>query len=120
MNTVVFLVETSEIVAILFVNYKGRPWMKVSLIAHAVVRIALHHALGPRHLSVQTLQSIGHEHLSSVLELRQRIWLMPPVAAAIHPANAPLFSDRRLFCVRAGRPREPPALPFGLCMCCWC
>jgi len=28
MNTVVFLVETSQIIAVLFVNYKGRPWMK--------------------------------------------------------------------------------------------
>eukprot|EP00750_Incisomonas_marina_P025782 INCI5672.1.p1 GENE.INCI5672.1~~INCI5672.1.p1 ORF type:complete len:1383 (-),score=266.40 INCI5672.1:151-4299(-) len=28
MNTVVFLVETSQLVAVLFVNYKGRPWMK--------------------------------------------------------------------------------------------
>ena len=32
MNTVCFLVETSEVIAILFVNYKGRPWMKVSLL----------------------------------------------------------------------------------------
>lgn len=28
MNTVVFLVETAQIIAVLFVNYKGRPWMK--------------------------------------------------------------------------------------------
>jgi cation-transporting ATPase 13A1 len=28
MNTTVFLVETSQLVAVLFVNYKGRPWMK--------------------------------------------------------------------------------------------
>merc|ERR1711874_839489 len=28
MNTVVFLVETAQTVAILFVNYKGQPWMK--------------------------------------------------------------------------------------------
>ena len=27
MNTVIFLVETSQIIAILLVNYKGRPWM---------------------------------------------------------------------------------------------
>jgi cation-transporting ATPase 13A1 len=29
LNTVVFLVETSQIISVLFVNYKGRPWMKV-------------------------------------------------------------------------------------------
>jgi len=28
MNTVVFLVETAQTVSILFVNYKGQPWMK--------------------------------------------------------------------------------------------
>ena len=28
LNTAVFLVETSQMVAVLFVNYKGRPWMK--------------------------------------------------------------------------------------------
>merc|ERR1719327_1207082 len=28
MNTVVFLVETSQTVAVLAVNYKGQPWMK--------------------------------------------------------------------------------------------
>ena len=28
LNTVVFLVETSQMIAVLFVNYKGRPWMK--------------------------------------------------------------------------------------------
>jgi len=28
MNTVVFLVETAQTVAILFVNYKGQPWMR--------------------------------------------------------------------------------------------
>eukprot|EP01059_Diplonema_ambulator_P037534 TRINITY_DN9975_c0_g1_i2.p1 TRINITY_DN9975_c0_g1~~TRINITY_DN9975_c0_g1_i2.p1 ORF type:complete len:1448 (+),score=544.92 TRINITY_DN9975_c0_g1_i2:47-4390(+) len=28
LNTVVFLVETAQIIAVLFVNYKGRPWMK--------------------------------------------------------------------------------------------
>jgi len=34
MNTVVFLVETSQMVAVLFVNYKGRPWMKGLLENH--------------------------------------------------------------------------------------
>ena len=28
LNTCVFLVETSQMVAVLLVNYKGRPWMK--------------------------------------------------------------------------------------------
>jgi len=28
MNTVIFLVETSQIISVMFVNYKGRPWMK--------------------------------------------------------------------------------------------
>eukprot|EP00756_Hemistasia_phaeocysticola_P025021 Hpha_TRINITY_DN15984_c2_g6::TRINITY_DN15984_c2_g6_i1::g.72856::m.72856/K14950/ATP13A1, SPF1; manganese-transporting P-type ATPase len=28
LNTVIFLVETAQIMSILFVNYKGRPWMK--------------------------------------------------------------------------------------------
>ena len=28
LNSTVFLVETSQMVAVLFVNYKGRPWMK--------------------------------------------------------------------------------------------
>ena len=28
LNTCVFLVETSQCVAVLLVNYKGRPWMK--------------------------------------------------------------------------------------------
>jgi len=27
MNSVIFLVETAQIIAVLFVNYKGRPWM---------------------------------------------------------------------------------------------
>eukprot|EP00941_MAST-03F_sp_MAST-3F-sp1_P000457 g457.t1 len=36
MNTVVFLVETSSIVAVLFVNYKGRPWMKGTIENHAL------------------------------------------------------------------------------------
>ena len=36
MNTVIFLVETSQIVAILFVNYKGRPWMKGLLENHSL------------------------------------------------------------------------------------
>ena len=34
MNTVVFLVETSQIIAIMFVNYKGQPWMKGVLENH--------------------------------------------------------------------------------------
>eukprot|EP00656_Telonema_subtile_P012742 TRINITY_DN16435_c0_g1_i1.p1 TRINITY_DN16435_c0_g1~~TRINITY_DN16435_c0_g1_i1.p1 ORF type:complete len:410 (+),score=124.59 TRINITY_DN16435_c0_g1_i1:138-1367(+) len=28
LNTVIFLVETSQMIAVMFVNYKGRPWMK--------------------------------------------------------------------------------------------
>ena len=36
MNTVVFLVETSQIIAVLFVNYKGRPWMKAAEENHAL------------------------------------------------------------------------------------
>eukprot|EP01061_Rhynchopus_euleeides_P046827 TRINITY_DN9076_c1_g2_i1.p1 TRINITY_DN9076_c1_g2~~TRINITY_DN9076_c1_g2_i1.p1 ORF type:complete len:1488 (+),score=730.92 TRINITY_DN9076_c1_g2_i1:464-4465(+) len=36
LNTVVFLVETSQIVAVLFVNYKGRPWMKGVMENHAL------------------------------------------------------------------------------------
>lgn len=36
MNTVVFLVETAQIVAVLFVNYKGRPWMKGVTENHAL------------------------------------------------------------------------------------
>jgi len=34
MNTIVFLVQTSQTIAILFVNYKGRPWMKGILENH--------------------------------------------------------------------------------------
>ena len=34
LNTVVFLVETSQMIAVLFVNYKGRPWMKGLLENH--------------------------------------------------------------------------------------
>ena len=34
LNTVVFLVETSQMIAVLFVNYKGRPWMKGILENH--------------------------------------------------------------------------------------
>ncbi|CAK8999902.1 Endoplasmic reticulum transmembrane helix translocase (Complexed with DOR1 protein 1) (Endoplasmic reticulum P5A-ATPase) (Sensitivity to the P.farinosa killer toxin protein 1) [Durusdinium trenchii] len=36
MNTVIFLVETSQIMAVLFVNYKGRPWMLGILENHAL------------------------------------------------------------------------------------
>eukprot|EP00039_Didymoeca_costata_P012204 m.175013 g.175013 ORF g.175013 m.175013 type:complete len:1509 (+) comp15415_c0_seq4:169-4695(+) len=36
MNTVVFLVETSQIMAVLLVNYKGRPWMKGIIENHAL------------------------------------------------------------------------------------
>ena len=36
MNTVVFLVETAQIMAILLVNYKGRPWMKGLVENHAL------------------------------------------------------------------------------------
>merc|ERR550537_1578707 len=36
LNTVVFLVETSQMIAVLFVNYKGRPWMKGLLENHAL------------------------------------------------------------------------------------
>ena len=36
MNTVVFLVETAQMVAVLFVNYKGRPWMKGLTENHAL------------------------------------------------------------------------------------
>ena len=36
MNTTVFLVETAQIIAVLFVNYKGRPWMKGLLENHAL------------------------------------------------------------------------------------
>ena len=36
LNTAVFLVETSQMVAVLFVNYKGRPWMKGLLENHAL------------------------------------------------------------------------------------
>jgi len=36
MNTVIFLVETSQIMAVLFVNYKGRPWMLGMLENHAL------------------------------------------------------------------------------------
>uniref|UniRef100_A0A7S3PPE7 Uncharacterized protein n=2 Tax=Aplanochytrium stocchinoi TaxID=215587 RepID=A0A7S3PPE7_9STRA len=34
LNTVVFLVETSQTMAVFFVNYKGRPWMKGLLENH--------------------------------------------------------------------------------------
>jgi len=37
LNTTVFLVETAQIIAVLFVNYKGRPWMKGILENHALV-----------------------------------------------------------------------------------
>ncbi|KAH8073943.1 calcium-transporting ATPase [Aureococcus anophagefferens] len=36
LNTAVFLVETSQMVAVLLVNYKGRPWMKGLLENHAL------------------------------------------------------------------------------------
>lgn len=36
LNTVVFLVETAQMVAVPFVNYKGRPWMKGVLENHAL------------------------------------------------------------------------------------
>jgi len=36
MNTVIFLVETSQIIAILFVNYKGRPWMNGLMENHSL------------------------------------------------------------------------------------
>jgi len=36
MNTVIFLVETSQIMAVLFVNYKGRPWMLGIVENHAL------------------------------------------------------------------------------------
>jgi len=36
LNTAVFLVETSQMVAVLLVNYKGRPWMKGMLENHAL------------------------------------------------------------------------------------
>eukprot|EP01062_Namystynia_karyoxenos_P012094 TRINITY_DN14338_c0_g1_i1.p1 TRINITY_DN14338_c0_g1~~TRINITY_DN14338_c0_g1_i1.p1 ORF type:complete len:1561 (+),score=701.51 TRINITY_DN14338_c0_g1_i1:139-4821(+) len=36
LNTVTFLVENAQIVAVLFVNYKGRPWMKGVLENHAL------------------------------------------------------------------------------------
>ena len=36
LNTVVFLVETSQVMAVLFVNYKGRPWMLGMLENHAL------------------------------------------------------------------------------------
>eukprot|EP00298_Acanthocystis_sp_HF-20_P022569 c30571_g1_i1.p1 GENE.c30571_g1_i1~~c30571_g1_i1.p1 ORF type:complete len:465 (+),score=266.83 c30571_g1_i1:88-1395(+) len=35
-NTVIFLVETSQMIAVLLVNYKGRPWMKGVLENHAL------------------------------------------------------------------------------------
>eukprot|EP00463_Aulacantha_scolymantha_P006186 TRINITY_DN7753_c0_g1_i1.p1 TRINITY_DN7753_c0_g1~~TRINITY_DN7753_c0_g1_i1.p1 ORF type:complete len:179 (+),score=15.62 TRINITY_DN7753_c0_g1_i1:142-678(+) len=34
MNTIVFLVQTSQTISVLFVNYKGRPWMKGVLENH--------------------------------------------------------------------------------------
>eukprot|EP00516_Mucochytrium_quahogii_P003470 CAMPEP_0203758686 /NCGR_PEP_ID=MMETSP0098-20131031/11517_1 /ASSEMBLY_ACC=CAM_ASM_000208 /TAXON_ID=96639 /ORGANISM=" , Strain NY0313808BC1" /LENGTH=1546 /DNA_ID=CAMNT_0050651229 /DNA_START=262 /DNA_END=4902 /DNA_ORIENTATION=- len=36
MNTVIFLVETSQTMAVLFVNYKGRPWMLGLVENHAL------------------------------------------------------------------------------------
>jgi len=36
MNTVIFLVETAQIIAILFVNYKGRPWMNGLMENHSL------------------------------------------------------------------------------------
>jgi len=36
LNTAVFLVETSQMIAVLLVNYKGRPWMKGVLENHAL------------------------------------------------------------------------------------
>lgn len=36
MNTTIFLVETAQIVSVLFVNYKGRPFMKGMLENHAL------------------------------------------------------------------------------------
>jgi cation-transporting ATPase 13A1 len=36
LNTVIFLVETSQIMAVLFVNYKGRPWMLGVVENHAL------------------------------------------------------------------------------------
>ena len=32
MTSTVFLVETAQIIAVLFVNYKGRPWMNGLLV----------------------------------------------------------------------------------------
>jgi magnesium-transporting ATPase (P-type) len=34
LNTVVFLVETSQMISVFFANYKGRPWMKGMLENH--------------------------------------------------------------------------------------
>ena len=34
LNTVVFLVETSQMISVFFTNYKGRPWMKGMLENH--------------------------------------------------------------------------------------
>ena len=36
LNTCVFLVETAQMVAVLLVNYKGRPWMKGIIENHAL------------------------------------------------------------------------------------
>jgi cation-transporting ATPase 13A1 len=38
LNSVVFLVETSQMISVFFANYKGRPWMKVltNLLTHSL------------------------------------------------------------------------------------
>jgi cation-transporting ATPase 13A1 len=36
LNTVVFLVETSQMISVFFANYKGRPWMKGMMENHAL------------------------------------------------------------------------------------
>jgi len=45
MNTVIFLVETSQIMAVLFVGYKGRPWM-LGLLENTALSLSLFLSIG--------------------------------------------------------------------------
>ena len=46
LNSVVFLVETSQIISVLFVNYKGRPWMKGCIENHPLFLSVIASAVG--------------------------------------------------------------------------
>ena len=107
LNSVVFLVETSQMISVFFANYKGRPWMKVMSIRSDGMMMMM------MMMQVMAMKKKRRRR-------RMMTTLMMMIRMMIVLLQFTLIIISSYIFISLGYARESPSLPFSLCMHCWC